>query len=62
MWYVHEVESRKIGNGTVLYDCYCYSYAVFNVGLFSFLYVSFCGLSGATPNTQQDGMVSVIPL
>lgn len=34
---------------------------VFNVGLFSFLYVSFCGLSGATPNTQQDGMVSIIP-
>jgi len=32
--YVHEVESRKIGNGTVLYDCYCYSNTVFNVGLF----------------------------
>jgi hypothetical protein len=25
IWYVHEVESMKIGNGTVLYDCYCCS-------------------------------------
>jgi hypothetical protein len=55
------VRSRKIGSGTVLYDCYCYSNTVFNVGLFSFLYVSFCGLSGATSNTQQDEMVSIIP-